>query len=110
MEEFDQKPIRQVAAAIVFHAQRILVTRRAAGQSLEGMWEFPGGKLEWGETPQECIVRELAEELSLAVEPGPVFAESRHAYPGGTINLIAVLAETTTADVCLRALPKRLET
>ncbi|GAA4746883.1 8-oxo-dGTP diphosphatase MutT [Sphingomonas daechungensis] len=79
----------------------MLVARRAPGQNLEGLWEFPGGKLEPGETPQSCVVRELDEELSLAVEPGPTLIESLFRYPGGAINLIAVVAEAAKRDVFL---------
>lgn len=92
---------KQVAAAIVFHDGRILVARRAPGQQLEGMWEFPGGKLEPGESPQCCIVRELIEELSMVVEPGQTLTEALHAYPGGSINLIAVLANVASPDAAL---------
>jgi 8-oxo-dGTP diphosphatase len=101
MEQVHHGPIKQVAAAVVFHGERVLVARRAPGQNLEGMWEFPGGKLECDESPQCCIVRELAEELSMEVEPGQTFTESLHVYPGGAINLIAVLARTQTPNVSL---------
>ncbi|MEX6501702.1 NUDIX domain-containing protein [Pseudomonas zhanjiangensis] len=49
---------RQVAAAVVHLDGKILITRRAPGKKLAGMWEFPGGKLEHEETPQTCITRE----------------------------------------------------
>jgi 8-oxo-dGTP diphosphatase len=93
--------VKQVAAAIVFHGPRILVARRAPGQHLEGMWEFPGGKLEAGESPQSCIVRELIEELSINVAPGQTLTESHYEYPGGSINLIAVLANAPNPHVVL---------
>ena len=82
--------VKQVAAAIVERDGRILVTRRGPGEHLAGSWEFPGGKLEPGETPQACIVRELAEELCVTVTAGEIIVESLHEYPGGAINLIAV--------------------
>lgn len=81
---------REVAAAIIIRAGRVLVTRRAKGEKLAGMWEFPGGKVEKGETPQACITRELAEELSISCEAGEVLMTNTHIYPGGTIKLIAV--------------------
>jgi len=101
MPQDQQDNIKQVAAAIVFHDGSILVARRAPGQNLEGLWEFPGGKLEPGETPQSCIVRELDEELSLPVKAGPTLTESLFKYPGGAINLIAVVAEASKRDVSL---------
>lgn len=79
-----------VAAAIIVEDGRVLVTRRGPGRSMAGFWEFPGGKLEAGETPQACIVRELAEELAIEGEAGAVLAESVHAGPGAAIRLIAV--------------------
>ena len=97
----EQRTAKQVAAAIVFHDGQILVARRATGQHLGGYWEFPGGKLEAEETAQHCIVRELAEELSLAVSPGAIVTESLHVYPGGPINLIAVYAEVASREVIL---------
>lgn len=57
---------------------------------MAGLWEFPGGKLEPGETVQDCIMRELAEELGVACVAGEVLARNLHTYPGGTIELVAV--------------------
>ncbi|HCF4304513.1 NUDIX domain-containing protein [Pseudomonas aeruginosa] len=54
---------QSVAAAVVYLNGKILITRRAPGEKLSGMWEFLGSKLEADETPQACIVRELREEL-----------------------------------------------
>jgi 8-oxo-dGTP diphosphatase len=79
-----------VAAAIIIEDGRVLITRRGPGRGMAGFWEFPGGKLEAGETPQACIVRELAEELAIEGEAGEVLTESVHTYPGGEIRLIAV--------------------
>jgi 8-oxo-dGTP diphosphatase len=63
-----QKPLVIVAAcALVDADRRVLVTERPAGKPMAGLWEFPGGKLEPGETPESCIIRELAEELGIKV-------------------------------------------
>jgi len=83
---------RQVAAAIIWQDGRVLVARRGPGQRWEGHWEFPGGKLEDCESPQACIVRELAEELCVEVTATEVIVESLFDGPGGAINLIAVRA------------------
>ncbi|MCO7544676.1 (deoxy)nucleoside triphosphate pyrophosphohydrolase [Stutzerimonas nitrititolerans] len=80
----------QVAAAVVYRDGNILITRRAPGEKLAGMWEFPGGKLESGETPQSCIVRELREELGVESDAGEILTTSMFTYPGGTIELIAM--------------------
>ncbi len=58
-----------VAAALVDPQGRVLVQQRPAGKSLAGLWEFPGGKIEPGETPEEALVRELDEELGIMVDP-----------------------------------------
>lgn len=90
--------MKLVAAAIARREGRILVTRRAAGQNLAGMWEFPGGKLEPAETPQACIIRELREELGVGASAGEVLTESVYEYPGGAIRLIGVEVELEAGD------------
>jgi 8-oxo-dGTP diphosphatase len=61
-------PVLLVVAAALFDAQgRILLAQRPEGKQLAGLWEFPGGKLEAGETPEAALVRELKEELSIEV-------------------------------------------
>lgn len=82
--------MKLVAAAIAINDGLVLLARRAAGQSQAGYWEFPGGKLEPGETVQDCIVRELIEELGVHCHAREVLAESIYEYPGGVIKLIAV--------------------
>jgi 8-oxo-dGTP diphosphatase len=59
-----------VAAALTDPDGRVLLQRRAPGRAMAGLWEFPGGKVEEGERPEEALVRELAEELGIAVEAG----------------------------------------
>ena len=70
------------ACALVDPDGRVLVARRPEGKPMAGLWEFPGGKLLPGETPEACLVRELEEELGVAVEP-PCLAPltfASHAY------------------------------
>jgi 8-oxo-dGTP diphosphatase len=57
-----------VACALIDPDGRVLIAQRPEGKSLAGLWEFPGGKVEAGERPEETLVRELAEELGVAVE------------------------------------------
>lgn len=72
-----------VAAALVDTTGRVLVAQRPAGKSLAGLWEFPGGKVENGETPEAALVRELAEELAISVasEALQPLGFVSHAYP-----------------------------
>ncbi|MCJ2020271.1 MULTISPECIES: (deoxy)nucleoside triphosphate pyrophosphohydrolase [unclassified Methylobacterium] len=72
-----------VAVALVDVDGRVLVSERPAGKQLAGLWEFPGGKVEPGERPEETLIRELAEELGIQVEE-PCLAPltfASHAYP-----------------------------
>jgi 8-oxo-dGTP diphosphatase len=57
-----------VAVALIDPAGRVLLQQRAPGKAMGGLWEFPGGKVEPGETPEAALVRELAEELGISVE------------------------------------------
>ncbi len=62
------KPLLLVAAAALVDADgRVLICQRPASKALAGLWEFPGGKVEAGETPEACLIRELDEELGIAV-------------------------------------------
>ena len=85
-----------VAAAIVIEEDRVLLGRRGQNVPLNGCWEFPGGKIEYWETPQECLERELFEELGVASKAGAIIAESDYQYAEGAIKLLALL--TVIAD------------
>lgn len=71
-----------VAAALVDGDGRILVTQRPEGKAMAGLWEFPGGKVEPGETPEIALCRELAEEIGVAVAPAAAqpFTFASHTY------------------------------
>ena len=76
-----------VIAAVVQRDDCFLVTRRLEGTHLAGTWEFPGGKLEPGESDAECLARELDEELGVETAIGPLVHATRHTYPGRTVEL-----------------------
>ena len=78
----------KVAAAIIARDGLILAARKKAGLHLAGYWEFPGGKIEPGETPEECLCRELWEEFSIRCEIGPFLGESTYDYGNTIINLL----------------------
>jgi 8-oxo-dGTP diphosphatase len=82
--------MKVVTAAIVFENGRFLVARRGPQEKLAGFWEFPGGKVEPDETLQECLKREIAEELGVEAVVGEVLAESRFEYAHGEILLVAL--------------------
>ena len=90
-----------VTASIAVKHNRVLITRRASGQSLAGYWEFPGGKVEPGETLQDCLHRELLEELGVESIIGGVFAESLYDYAHGSIKLIGLSTELAHNDFIL---------
>ena len=80
-------PVIDVAAALVFHGGKLLITQRHAGAHLGGLWEFPGGKREANETFEACLSRELREELGIEVTVGELVESLTHAYPEKTVHL-----------------------
>jgi mutator protein MutT len=85
----------EVAAALIFRAGKLLITQRHAKAHLGGLWEFPGGKREPGETYEECLAREIREELGVEIAVGTCFAEITHAYPEKHVHLNFFLAQLT---------------
>ncbi len=88
--------MRQVTAAVIVEGDKLLLARRAPGEKLAGMWELPGGKVEPGETPQECLRRELLEELSMTAEIGDIVATTVYHYDHGSFDMIAIEAQKTS--------------
>lgn len=81
-----KKQINVVGAVIVKDGQ-ILCAQRGPNGSLPNMWEFPGGKIEEGETPRGALVREITEELECQVEVGDEVETTRHEYDFGVVTL-----------------------
>ncbi len=73
-------PLYRIAVGVVREGDRVLITRRAPEGLLGGLWEFPGGKIGAGETPEAACVREIREEVGLAVDVIGLLAQVRHAY------------------------------
>jgi mutator protein MutT len=76
-----------VSAALVFHRGKLLITQRHQKSHLGGLWEFPGGKREADETFEECLVREIREELGIHISVGELFEEIFHDYPEKSVRL-----------------------
>ena len=80
--------LRFVAAALIVRDGQVLIGQRRPDQPMASMWEFPGGKIEAGESPQQALVRELAEELGIRAHIGPAVIRIRHNYRhGGAVDL-----------------------
>ena len=80
--------IIEVVAAVIEREGRILIARRPAALHLGGLWEFPGGKRQPGETPEAALVREIREELDAAVTVGELLDDVEWTYPGKTVRLL----------------------
>jgi 8-oxo-dGTP diphosphatase len=90
-----------VVAALIESDGKLLVCQRRRTDSFGLMWEFPGGKLEPGETPAQALARELQEELGVEARIGPEIFRTRHQYSelGEAIDLIFFSATVTPADI-----------
>ena len=77
----------EVAAGLVFRDGKLLITQRPAGGHLAGLWEFPGGKREADESFEDCLQRELLEELGIEVAIGELIESITHDYPEKTVHL-----------------------
>jgi len=78
-----------VTAAVIRRGNTVLITRRPTGTRHGGMWEFPGGKLDGNESPQQCLKREILEEIGLDIEVGPIFEVSYYRYDWGPVLILA---------------------
>tara|TARA_B110000908_G_C10190560_1_gene420255 strand:- start:643 stop:1020 length:378 start_codon:yes stop_codon:yes gene_type:complete len=88
----------QVLCGIISNSEgKIFIARRKEGKSMAGKWEFPGGKLEEDETEQDCLKRELREELDMEVEVGEKLGVNEHHYKNFSIRLIAYQCEFISA-------------
>jgi 8-oxo-dGTP diphosphatase len=94
------KTIR-VTAAIMAQDGCVLIAQRPPGGALAGKWEFPGGKIEPGETPQACLQRELREELGIAADIHDLFAVHTHTYDDRRIELAAYTASIRAGVITL---------
>ena len=94
------KTIR-VAAAIILHENKIFATQRGYGEFKDG-WEFPGGKIEPGETPQQALIREIREELDTDIEVGELVDTVEYDYPAFHLSMDCFLCRVKSGDLVLK--------
>jgi 8-oxo-dGTP diphosphatase len=85
-----------VAAALFDDERRVLIAERPVGKHMAGWWEFPGGKVDSGESDTEALVRELREELGVEARPDCEVMQLSHEYPDRTIDLVLWRATLTS--------------
>lgn len=93
--------IVEVAAALIVREGRFLICRRPEHKDRGGLWEFPGGKTEAGESVFDAVVRECREELGVTIVPSRVVDEVTHTYPDITVRLSLVLAAIAEGEPML---------
>ena len=93
--------MKDVTAAIILKENKVLIAQRAPNEKMAGKWEFPGGKIEPGETPRQCLSREIKEELEVGVKVLDFFGESIYRYDHGEIRLLAYFCRWISGDFTL---------
>jgi len=90
--------IIEVVGAVITHGERVLCAQRGDAGSLPLKWEFPGGKIEPGETPRQALEREIQEELQCSVDVGREITTTVHAYDFATISLTTFLCTLVSGE------------
>ena len=93
----------EVTAALLFKDNKLLIAKRKSTDKLPNKWEFPGGKVEDGETPEYCLKREMKEEFEIDVSVGKFLGESIYHYDHGTIKLLAYRTFWKDGTISLKA-------
>ena len=91
----------KVVAAIIIHNKHIFATQRGYGDFKDG-WEFPGGKIEPGETPQQALAREIEEELDTEIEVGDYLETIEYDYPSFHLSMDCFFCMIKSGDLVLR--------
>ena len=88
----------EVAAGILWNGRQVLIARREERDHQGGRWEFPGGKRHAGESVEECLKREMLEEIGLEVEVGPLWRALTHVYPDRRVSIYFHLCQPKSGD------------
>lgn len=96
----DMKTVR-VVAAVICSEDKIFATARGYGE-FKGQWEFPGGKIEPGETPQEALVREIQEEIDVKIEIGDLIDTIEYDYPSFHLSMDCFWCNVTEGEITLK--------
>jgi len=91
----------KVTCAVIVVRDKVLVVQRGENMSMPNKWEFPGGKIEPNETEQDCILREIKEELNIEIQLIQKLNPSTFHYPNQSIQLIPFLANHTSGELQL---------
>lgn len=91
----------EVVGAVLVEDGRVFAAKRGPGKSMAGYWEFPGGKIEPGETPQAALARELREELGVDVIVGPFLVSSTHDLGTSVIELSTYMCQISSGNLTL---------
>lgn len=99
MTNTHQKLPLAVCAAVIEHQGKTLLTERPSNKQQGGFWEFPGGKIDPGESPHHSLRRELREELAIEIKVGPVLETVYHRYEWGSVLIIAYLCSWQSGEL-----------
>ena len=97
----ENKKVVKVVAAVILDGAKIFATQRGYGD-FKGGWEFPGGKIEADETPQEALVREIKEELETEIIVGELIDTIEYDYPAFHLSMDCFWAEIVSGDLALK--------
>lgn len=97
----EQRKVIEVVAAIIRDGDRIFATQRGYGEFKDG-WEFPGGKIEAGETPEQALIREIKEELDIEIKVGELLHTVEYDYPKFHLRMYCFFCTIKSGELVLR--------
>jgi len=96
-----ERKVIRVVAAIIIDGDKVFSTQRGYGD-FKGGWEFPGGKIEAGETPQDALIREIKEELDTDIEVGELLDTVEHDYPTFHLSMDCFICKIKSGNLVLK--------